>query len=222
MTSAGLNGQPDRSDSGPLLHLSSLPCGRAVDDLLEQVAAGRGVNLDDHQAICPHCQAALGELQQLWAPIIDFANQPVAAPRDLTSRVMDRVQALVRDVWYTLRVTDAGAIRVAARIVGRMARDAARTVPGVRAALGRSTHGKMVRTVERATQEHLHPHAAVGVLGQTAAVDLAIAVQYGDPVDVIAKEVQRSVRQRLHETIGMQAVTVNVTVDDVITHDNGT
>lgn len=198
-----------------LLDSDELACGRSVDDTLEQAADGRASDLDEHQATCPHCQAALREFSTLWTPIIAYATQPVDLPADFTGRVMDRVHQLVKDVWYTANITDAGVVRVAARIVGRLARDAARSVPGVHAALGRTTQGKMVRLVERATHGHLHPHSAVGVLGQTAAIDLAIAVDYGDPVHELAEEVQRRVKQRLQEAITLQDITVNVTVDDV-------
>lgn len=201
-----------------LLSRESLACGRSVDDVLEQATEGRGAELDEHQSTCPHCQAALREFKALWNPVTEYAERPVTLPPDFATRVMDRVHLLVRDVWYTMNVTDLGAVRVAARIVGRIARDAARSVPGVRAVLGRTTHGRMVDLVERATRGHLHPHSAVGVLGQTAAVDLAIAVRYGDPVHEVAEEVQRRVNQRLREAITMQAIVVNVTVDDVIHH----
>jgi uncharacterized alkaline shock family protein YloU len=48
-------------------------------------------------------------------------------------------------------------------------------------------------------------------------VDLAIAVQYGDQLDAIAREVQRRAVAELRRQVGLRDVTVNVTVDDVIT-----
>lgn len=198
-----------------LLNRDELACGRSVDDTLEQAAEGRAADLDQHQASCPHCQAALTEFSTLWTPVIEYAAQPVSLPADFTSRVMDRIHQLVQNTWYTANVTDAGVIRVAARIVGRIARDAARGVPGVTAALGRTTQGQMARLVERATFGHLHPHSAVGVLGQTAAIDLVIAVEYDNPVHELAEEVQRRVKQRLHEALTLQDITINVTIDDI-------
>ena len=133
---------------------------------------------------------------------------------------MSQIRVLVRDVWYTLQTTDRGAIRIAARIVAALARDAARTVPGVRVALGRSTHSKLAALAEQATFAHRHPHAAVGVLGRTAAVDLAVAIQYGEPVHDVARTIQRQVIARLQDSIGLQTVNVNVVVDDVLTDDD--
>src|ERR1700753_1671328 len=60
------------------------------------------------------------------------------------------------------------------------------TPPGVRVALGRSTHSTLAARAERATAAHRHPHAAVGVLGQTAVVDLAVAVSWNYPLHKVA------------------------------------
>ena len=65
-----------------------------------------------------------------------------------------------------------------------------------------------------------NPHAAVGVLGRTAVVDLAVAVTYGDPVRDVARDIQRHVIATLRESIGLQTITVNVTVDDIFTGDD--
>jgi uncharacterized alkaline shock family protein YloU len=146
-----------------------------------------------------------------------LAAEHVAVPAALTAAVASQIRKLIADVWYTLQLSDSGAIRIAARVVARIARDAARNVPGVRVAFGRSTHSKTAGLAEKATLRHRHPHAAVGVLGRTAVIDLAIAVQYGDPLDAVAREVQLRAVTELRSKVGLQDVTVNVTVDDVIT-----
>jgi uncharacterized alkaline shock family protein YloU len=207
--------------AGHLLESATLPCGADVDVLLEQVADGRGAELDDHQQECVHCQAAIAEFAALWQPVTELAGDPVPAPPGITAAVMSQIQTLVRDVWYTLQTTDLGVIRIAARIVATMARDTARMVPGVRVALGRSTQGRLAALAERATFGHRHPHAAVGVLGRTAVVDLAVAVSYGDPVHQIAKAIQQHVIAELRDSLGLQTVVVNVTIDDVLTGEDG-
>jgi uncharacterized alkaline shock family protein YloU len=204
-----------------LLESAALPCGADVDVLLEQVADGHGADLDDHQQECVHCQAAIAELAALWQPVTELAVTPVRTPPGITAAVMSQVQNLVRDVWYTLQTTDLGVIRIAARIVATMARDKARMVPGVRVALGRSTDGAVAELAERATLGHRHPHAAVGVLGRTAVVDLAVAVSYGDPVHQIAKAIQQYVIAELRDKLGLKTVVVNVTVDDVLIDEDG-
>ena len=205
-------GQP----ASHLLTAVTLPCGADVDPVLEQVDDGHAADWDAHQRDCVHCQAAIAEFAALWAPVIDTAARPVPAPPGLTAEVMSQIRILVRDVWYTLQTTDLGVIRVAARIVAALARDSARMVPGVRVALGRSTNSAIAVPAERATFQHRHPHAAVGVLGRTAVVDLAVAVTYGDPVHEIARDIQQHVTSALRDHIGLQTVAVNVIVDDVL------
>lgn len=209
---------PDR-DARSLLHAQRLACGASVDDVLEQVADGHAGQLTEHQTQCPHCQAAIREFTRLWAPIREAAATPLPAPGELTAAVMHKVRKLVQDVWYTLELTDGGAIQIAARVVAVLARDAARRVPGVRVAFGRSSQSRIARLVERATLRHLHPNAAVGVLGRTAVVDLAVTAAYGDQLDAVARAVQTNVIRELRDTVGLAQVTVNVTVDDILVPD---
>jgi uncharacterized alkaline shock family protein YloU len=200
-----------------LLDAVTLPCGAEVDPLIEQVADGHANDLDAHQRDCVHCQAAIAEFAALWAPVAGEAASPVPAPPGLASAVMSQIRVLVRDVWYTLQSTELGTVRIAARIVAALARDSARMVPGVRVALGRSTGSKLAALAEKASLSHRHPHAAVGVLGRTAVVDLAVAVSYGDPVHQVARDIQQHVIATLRDTVGLQTVVVNVTIDDILT-----
>jgi uncharacterized alkaline shock family protein YloU len=210
----------DAPSNRQLLRSISLPCGAEVDLLLEQVTDGRGADLDTHQLQCVHCQAAIAEFTTLWEPVAELASSPVPVPPGLTAAVMSQVRGLVRDMWYTLQNTDLGSIRIAARVVAALARDSARMVPGVRVALGRSTHSKQAALAERATFGQQHPHAAAGVLGRTAAVDLAVAISYGDPAHQVAKDIQQYAIAALRDSLGLKTVTVNVTVDDVLIDDD--
>lgn len=204
----------------PPLDATSLPCDAEIDLLLEQAADGRGADWDAHQQLCVHCQAALGEFTALWRPVAELAAAPVPAPPGLVTAVMSQVRRLVHDVRYTLEITEIGVIRIAARIVAALARDSARMIPGVQVALGRSTHGEVAAALaEKATLGHQHPHAAVGVLGRTAVVDLAVAIGYGTPAHEVAREIQRQVTATLREQIGLRDVAVNVTIDDVLDRD---
>ena len=194
-----------------------LACGADVDELLEQAADGYAGRFTSHQQDCLYCQAALREFGRVWAPVRTLAAEHVTVPAVVKIAVASQIRRLIADVWYTLQLSDGGAIRIAARAVARIAREAAQDVAGVRVAFGRSTQSKVATLVERATLRHRHPNAAVGVLGRTAVVDLAIAVEYGDQIDAVAREVQRRAVAQLRGQAGLQDVTVNVTVDDVIT-----
>jgi uncharacterized alkaline shock family protein YloU len=211
--------RPDRQGAKQLLSQAVLACGADVDLLLEQVADGRAADRDAHQLECVHCQAAIGELTFLWGPVTELAGGPVPAPPGLTAAVMRQLRTLVRDIWYTLEITEIGAIRIAARIVAAIARDSARLVPGVRVALGRSTQGKVATLAEKASLGHRDPPAAVGVLGRTAVVDLAVAVTYGNPVHEVARDIQRQVTATLRDQVGLRSVAVNVTIDDILGYD---
>ena len=200
--------------SGTTRHLA---CGADIDELLEQAADGHAGQFTDHQRRCLHCQAALQEFSRIWAPVRSLAAEHVAVPAALKTAVASQIRKLIADVWYTLHLSDTGAIRIAARVVATIAREAARNVPGVRVAFGRSIHRTTAGPAEKATLRHHHPHAAAGVLGRTAVVDLAIAAHYGSQLDAIAHEVQQRAIAELRTKAGLQNVTVNVTVDDVIT-----
>ena len=195
---------------------STLSCGADTDELLEQVAEGRGEQLDEHQRDCVHCRAALREFADLWAPVTATTGTAMPVPDGFTESVMKRVRVLAADTWYTLELTEGGSISIAARIVAQLARNAARTVPGVRVALGRSTTAKLARIVERATLGHRHPHSAVGVLGRTAVIDLAVAISYDNPARDVAERVQQAVVAELKQHVGLKSVTVNVSIDDVL------
>jgi uncharacterized alkaline shock family protein YloU len=158
----------------------------------------------------------LQEFSRVWEPVRSLAAGHVAMPAALKTAVIGRISRLVADVWYTLQLSDSGAVRIAARVVAKIARDAARNVPGVRVAFGRSTQLGRAGLAEKATLSHSQLDAAVGVLGRTAVVDLAIAVQYGDQLEAVAREVQQRAIAELRARVGLRDVTVNVTVDDVI------
>jgi uncharacterized alkaline shock family protein YloU len=200
--------------SGTTRHLA---CGANIDELLEQAADGRAGQLTEHQRHCPHCQAAFQEFSRVWEPVRRLAAEHVAVPATLKAAVASQIRKLIADVWYTFHLSNTGAIRIAARVVATIAREAARKVPGVRAAFGRSAHSTTAGPAEKATLWQHHPDAAVGVLGRTAVVDLAIAAEYGTQLDAIAREVQQRAIAELRAQTGLRDVTVNVTIDDVIT-----
>jgi len=194
-----------------------LACGAVIDELLEQAADGHADQLTDHQRRCLHCQAALGEFGRVWAPVRSLAAEHVAVPATLKTAVASQIRTLIADVWYTLQRSDGGAIRIAGRVVAAIAREAARNVPGVRVAFGRSASSTAATSAKRTTLRRRHPQAAAGVLGRTAVVDLAIAAHYGSRLDAMAYQVQQRAIAELRAKAGLQNVTVNVTVDDVIT-----
>jgi uncharacterized alkaline shock family protein YloU len=196
---------------------SRLACGADVDELIEQAADGRAGQLTDHQRGCLHCQAALREFSRVWEPVRGLAAEQVSLPAAVRLAVTRQIRKLTADAWYTLDLADGGAIRIAARVVARIARDAARQVPGVRVAFGRSTRPGTAGRAEAATLGHRHPNEAVGVVGRTALVDLAVTAQYGQELDAVGRGVQERAIAALRNNAGLRDVRVNVTIDDVTT-----
>ncbi len=197
--------------------VSRLACGAEVDELIEQAADGQAGRLTDHQRGCPHCQAALREFSRVWEPVRGLAAEQVSLPAAVRTAVSRQIRELTADAWYTLDLADGGAIRIAARVVARIARDAARQVPGVSVAFGRSTRAGIAGRAEAATLGHRHPHEAVGVMGRTALVDLAVTAQYGQQLDAVGRGVQERAIAALRKDAGLRDVWVNVTIDDVRT-----
>jgi uncharacterized alkaline shock family protein YloU len=194
---------------------SRLACGTGADELLEQAADGLAGELTGHQRGCPHCQAALREFSRMWEPVRSLAAEEVSLPAAVRTAVTRQIRRLTADAWYTLDRTEGGAIRIAARVVARIARDAGRQVAGVRVVFGRSTGARAAGRAEAATLHH-HPAGAVGVLGSTAVIDLAVAAEYGQNLDAIARTVQERAIAELRSKAGLKDVIVNVTIDDVI------
>jgi uncharacterized alkaline shock family protein YloU len=207
---------PRPGEAGDLLLAGGLSCGADVDALFEQVADGYADQLTDHQRDCVYCRAAISELSALWGPVRELAATPVPLPPGLTEAIISRIRRLVRDVGYTLQMTEGGALRIAARIVAALARDAASGVPGVRLALGRTVPGTLTASAGNVLRGRRRARTAAGVLGRTAVVDLAVAVSYERPVHHVARDIQRQVAAALRKDCGLQAVTVNVSIDDIL------
>lgn len=193
-----------------------LPCGADADELIEQAARGRAGQLTGHQRGCPHCQAALREFSRVWEPVRSLAAEQVSLPAAVRTAVSRQIRELTADAWYTLELADGGAIRIAARVVARIARDAARQVSGARVVFGRSTRPGTAGRAEAATLGHRHPNEAVGVMGRTAVVDLAVTAEYGPDLNAVGRGVQERAIAALRAT-GLNDPQVNVTIDDVAT-----
>ncbi len=74
--------------------LPPLPCGADLDALVAQVADGVPGDLA-HQAGCPHCQAALAQLEALWALVGRLAAERVEAPARIDAVVLGRIRRAI-------------------------------------------------------------------------------------------------------------------------------
>ena len=192
-----------------------LPCGHSVADLLDQIAEDQPARDPDHQRTCAHCRAALAELSDLWAPVHALAAERVRAPDDLLHAVMAGVRELSRNPWYAVLPDPLGDTRIAARVVGAVARLAAETVPQVSHALGRGRTGTAARLAGVAAGPAAAADSAVGVAGAHVVVDLDIAVEAGAHIPRVAEQVRRQIAEHLHALTGLTTTEVNITVVDV-------
>jgi uncharacterized alkaline shock family protein YloU len=193
-----------------------LPCGKPVDDLLIQVTDRTAPPDPAHQWRCPHCRAALAELEDLWAPVRDLAAEDVRAPAGLLQAVMAQIRDLSRTSWSAVLDDPGGRTRIAARVVGAVARLAAESVPHVTLALG----GGRVATPTESTADPARIAGAeaatdIGLAGTHVVVDVQIAVDYGVPMRQVADRVRDRIARHLATQTGLTTTEVNVTVVDV-------
>src|SRR4051812_30447532 len=90
-----------------------LPCGALTADLLDQVASQQAEPQRGHQQSCPHCRAALLELDRLGAPVRQLAAERVPVPAGLTRKVMYQVSRLASTTWHVVQPTAHGVTRIA-------------------------------------------------------------------------------------------------------------
>jgi uncharacterized alkaline shock family protein YloU len=194
------------SDNQPI---GVLPCGAAVDDLLDQVADGHADRRTGHQVDCAHCRAALAELDDLWAPVRAYAAEEITAPADLFTRVMVHIRQLTEAPWHATFSGDRGVTRIAARVAEVIARAAADRVPGVVAALGK------IDPDAGPTGPGADPAVAVTVVGRRAVVDITVAAAHGEDLRRLAGRIRRTVAADLYALTTMEAIEVNVRIDDL-------
>lgn len=186
-----------------------LPCGTSYDALVVQVAERRApaAAAAAHQRTCAHCRAALAEMDDLWAPVRAVAAQRVRAPAGLVDAVMARVRELPRHRdWASVTGGDQGgpgSTRVAARVVGALARTAALQVPGVVRALGGG-------------HAHDGPGTSVGVAGSHVVLQVSLVVARGQAIPALADRVRDQVSARVHALTGLVVAQVDVHVADAV------
>ena len=205
-----------RPPVGPTADADSLPCGTPVDALFRQVTEDTPPQDPTHQRHCPHCRATLAHVTELWAPVHDLAAEDVRAPRGLLQSVMAEVRDLARSGWSAVLLDHQGRTRIAARVVGAVARLAAESVPSVTLALG----GGRVVTAAGAPPDQERAAGAenatsIGMAGDRVAIDVQSAVAYGADMLAVAQQVRDRIDRHLAAQTGLTTTEVNVTVVDV-------
>jgi uncharacterized alkaline shock family protein YloU len=200
-----VNGEPD----GDLL-----ACGRLVEDVLAQVAEGRGADRDAHQRQCPHCQAALAEYDRLWIPIRELAAETVDSPEGVLERALRRIRGAVEHANYAVVESANGLTRISARVVAVTARETAQTVPGVRVALSKHMTGSDGDSPSPAESDGAG--VVAGVAGQSTAIEITLAADYGLDLQDLGERVRAEVSARVRELTDLEPVQITVIIDDVL------
>ena len=196
-----------------------LTCGRRVEDVLAQVAAGRGRDRDAHQRQCPHCHAALAEYERLWAPLAELAAEKLGAPDSIVENALRRIRGVVEHLDYGVLESVQGRTRISARVVVVVARESAQSVPGVRVALSKHLTG---RTGDRADVRNgtaVNPAGGVevvaGVAGRSTAIEITLAVDYGVDLHRLGEHVRAAVTAEVRALTDLEPVQVTVIIDDI-------
>ena len=196
-----------------------LPCDRLVEDVLAQVAEGRGADHDAHEWHCPHCQAALAEYDRLWAPIRELAAEPVSPPESIVESALRRIRGAVEHSNYGVVESSDGLTRISARVVVIITRETTQAVPGVRVALSKHLTGSAVDGGDSA--DGVYPgerggaEVTAGVAGGSTAIEITLAADYGLDLRRLGERVRAEVTARLRALTDLEPVQVNVIIDDV-------
>jgi uncharacterized alkaline shock family protein YloU len=198
-----------------------LTCGRRVEDVLAQVAAGRGGDHDAHQRRCPHCHAALAEYGRLWAPLTELAAEKPSAPDSIVENALRRIRGAVEHLDYGVLESALGRTRISARVVVAVARESAQAVPGVRVALSkritnRAGDGSEVRDGTAANPAG-SAEVVAGVAGRSTAIEITLAADYGVDLHRLAEHVRAAVAAEVRALTDLEPVQVKVIIDDIFT-----
>jgi uncharacterized alkaline shock family protein YloU len=175
-----------------------LACGTPVDALIDQVAAGQTPLDAPHQAACAYCQAALVALGEAWGDLQAFAREPVPVPAGLSERVMARIRVLVARVGDPVVLIGArGETRVSERVIGRVARTAALTVPGV--------------VLPSALWIVVDPRDRGRVR-----LGLRLVIAFGPSIETLADAVRERVGAVVSAQTGARVAAVDIAVQDIV------
>jgi uncharacterized alkaline shock family protein YloU len=191
----------------------SLACGTELASLVDQVADGVPPERPAHQQTCPHCQAALQEINQLWSHVHELTREEIAIPSGIVERVVRRIveelralgqlvplEAVVpRLVRHALLHGPKGTTRIADRVVAKLIARLVLDLPGV------SSLGRTGRAID------------VEISGLELTVDLRLVIAYGERIPDLAAKVRAAVIRKVETLTGLEVTEVNLTIDDIYT-----
>ncbi|BBA99305.1 hypothetical protein RVR_5863 [Actinacidiphila reveromycinica] len=194
----------------PLPEDEQLLCGRMLSEVWESQDNGES---DAHTALCPHCSAALSDLD-LLGDAIQQLRSDTPPPLDTTSlaeRVMDVVRLELRpgrtlplgepeeDAWIT-EATAARVLRAAAESLPGVQAGSCRIAPSLDAFTGPAAR---TRTGPQTGREPVRVH-------------LEVTFPFAPDLDELADQVRREVFEAADQQLGMPVATVDVRLTDLL------
>lgn len=193
-----------------------LACGRELARLVDQVADGVPPVEPEHQRACPHCQAALSELEDLWRQVRALAREEIVAPERIVRHVIRQIheglaapprevpleEVLPRLARHALLETDRGTTRIADSVVARIVDQVVRGLRGVNVA-------------------GPPPAMSVAVSAGRVTIRLPVAIRYGVRLAEASAAVRTSVIEQVEGLTGLVVDEVNISVEDVFGGDAG-
>jgi uncharacterized alkaline shock family protein YloU len=175
-----------------------LACGTPLEVLIDQVAEGQTPLDGAHQAACVYCQAALVALGDAWGDLQAFAREPVPVPVGLSERIMSRIEALIARIGDAVVLIDErGETRVSERVIARVARAAALTVPGV------VLPSAMWIVVDSRDRGRVR-------------LGLRLVIAFGPSIEALADAVRERVGAVVSAQTGARVAGVDIAVQDII------
>ncbi|MEV7618160.1 hypothetical protein [Streptomyces sp. NPDC089799] len=187
-----------RSDAEVLAGAEPLPCGRPLGPAWEQARDPVGGS-DPHTARCPYCREAVEGMAALdrATRALRAAEQPDS--KGLVNRVVDAVRAEVR-LGAALLLDDPGRdLRIAESTAAKVLRQAADSVPGMRAASCRLT-----------------PAAGSWEGPAVHVVALTIAATLDRPLPERAEAVRQAVFRAAARVLGLAVTAVDLEINAVL------
>lgn len=174
-----------------------LPCGVALEALVNQIVEHQAPAEPGHQTRCPYCQEALRGLGHGWDDLRELTRVPVSIPPTLTARIMARLRALAAQVATHIVVGyPRGSTRISHGVIARIIGRQAAAVPGVLFA--------SARPIVRDPSEP-------GRLG----VVIRLVISYGPPIEPLARTLRQRLRRRVPRLTGAELDRIDVIVDDI-------
>lgn len=183
-----------------------LPCGRHVEDVLDELDGG---TLSGHTLTCAHCTTARHGIEALNQATRILLDDPAEPEPGLIDRIMNAVRVEIRHSESLTLPTGHGHADISVRAVASLLRFAADTVPGVRA---RHCH------IEADPIEHRHieaDHSGPETGPPAVRIDMTLTVRYGIALEPLIEQVRGQLVAAMFGHIGLDARTINLEVVDL-------